>query len=79
MDDIKKDIIQVYKVVGDPSALEGKETIEILQEIEIHTNELMKMINILALDDDNVDGKNYKFTDRMRKAEQSRKTHKQEE
>jgi hypothetical protein len=31
MDDIKKDIIQVYKVVGDPSALEGKETIEILQ------------------------------------------------
>jgi hypothetical protein len=30
MDDIKKDIIQVYKVVGDPSALEGKETIEIL-------------------------------------------------
>jgi len=31
MDDIKKDIIQVYRVVGDPNALEGKETIEILQ------------------------------------------------
>jgi hypothetical protein len=37
------------------------------------------MINILALDDDNMDGKNHKFADRMRKAEQSRKTHKQEE
>ena len=31
MDDIKKDIIQVYKVVGEVNALEGKETIEILQ------------------------------------------------
>lgn len=39
----------------------------------------MKMINIIALDEDTVHGRNDKFNDRMKKAEQSRKTHKQEE
>ena len=84
MEDMKKDIIQVYKVVGDPSALEGKETIDVLQvsiffqislnfynfqEIEIHINELMKMINIIALDEDAPGGRNAQFNDRMKKAE----------
>lgn len=31
MEDIKKEIISVYRIIGDPSVLEGKETIEILE------------------------------------------------
>ena len=31
MDDIRKDIINVYKVIGDPNVLEAKQTIDILQ------------------------------------------------
>jgi len=66
-------------VNSDVKALEGKETIEVLQEIEININELMKMINIIALDEDGPNGKNERFTDKMKKAEQDRKAHKQEE
>ena len=31
MDDMKKDIIQTYRIIDDPSQLEGKEVIEVLQ------------------------------------------------
>lgn len=37
------------------------------------------MINIIALDDEAPNGKNEKFIDKMKKAEQDRKAHKQEE
>ena len=43
-----------------------------------HINELMKMINIIALDEDDPSGRT-KFTDKMKRAEHDRKTHKQEE
>ena len=96
MDDIKKDIVEVYrKMGGDMDTIPGKETIGILQvsilnlfiiiiifssqEVEININELMKMINIIALDDEAPNGKNEKFIDKMKKAEQDRKAHKQEE
>lgn len=39
----------------------------------------MKMINIIALDEDAPNGKNEKFAKKMNKAEQDRKAHKQEE
>ena len=39
----------------------------------------MKMINIIALDDDGPGGKNIKFFDKIKRAEQDRKAHKQEE
>lgn len=39
----------------------------------------MKMINIIALDEDGPNGKNERFIDKMKKAEQDRKAHKQEE
>lgn len=80
MDDIKKDIVEVYrKMGGDMDTIPGKETIGILQEVEININELMKMINIIALDEDAPNGKNEKFIDKMKKAEQDRKQYKQEE
>jgi len=51
MDDIRKDIINVYKVVGDPHVLEAKQTIEILQDIEIQLNDYMKIIQYIQDDD----------------------------
>lgn len=74
MDDMKKDIILTYSIIDDPQQLEGKEVIEVLQEIEISVNEYIKMINIIALDDNG--SKKEKFAGRMKTAENKRKEYK---
>mmetsp|Transcript_34670 Transcript_34670/g.53103 ORF Transcript_34670/g.53103 Transcript_34670/m.53103 type:complete len:132 (-) Transcript_34670:106-501(-) len=72
MDDIRKDIIAVYKVVGDPNVLEAKQTIDVLQDIEISLNEFMKLIQYIQ-DDNDV------FAKEVQKQEHRRKDNKTEE
>ena len=36
MDDMRKDIINTYRIIDDPQQLEGKEVIEVLQVSKIY-------------------------------------------
>ena len=72
MDDIRKDIINVYKVIGDPNVLDAKQTIEVLQDIEINLNEYMKVIKYIH-------DENEGYAREVGKQEHKRKDYKTEE
>ena len=82
MEDIKKDILDVYAVTGaakDGTATEGKQTIEILevsvfppflffvQDIEIAIEDHMKFLNYV------VEYQDFKFKDKVKRAEKKLK------
>ena len=80
MDDIRREIVSVFSIIGDTGTLDAKTPVQILVDIEISLNEYMKILKYVHNEDRDKDGRH---TDILEKAviaqEKARKTIKQEE
>lgn len=72
MDDIRRDIVNVYSVLGEGTALDAKNSIEVLHDVEVQLNEYMKIIKY-------INDENEKFSTAVQREEKKRKEKKTEE
>ena len=81
MDDIRREIVRVYSIIGDTSTLDAKSAVQILGDIEIALNEYMKLIKYVYISKQDKDGKQVgdQFKDIVIALERERKELKQKE
>jgi hypothetical protein len=52
MQDIRREILRVFSIVGDPSTLDAKSSTGILHDIEINIGEYTKVIDYIGREND---------------------------
>ena len=60
MDDVRREIVSVYSIIGDTGSLEAKSPVQILVDIEIALNEYMKLIKYIHNAQEDKDGRTTK-------------------
>lgn len=57
MDDIRREIVSVFSIIGDTGTLDAKTPVQILVDIEISLNEYMKILKYVHNEDRDKDGR----------------------